>query len=66
MRTINYKPSAYDLAIRELVKSENLAQQLANAVSDLLNEPRTLEIEHYAETALQDWEQYQNAKGGEA
>lgn len=33
-----------------------VAQRLAYAVSDLINEPRTIEIEHYAETALQDYE----------
>jgi hypothetical protein len=29
--------------------------RLENAVSDLLNEPRSIEIQHYAETALQQW-----------
>lgn len=45
-------------------KLAEFAQRLVNAVSDLLNEPRTLEIEHYAETALQDFAEYQKSKGG--
>lgn len=29
--------------------------RLENAVSDLLNEPLSIEIQHYAESALQQW-----------
>ncbi len=47
------------LIVRAVNHADKLAEageRLKNAVSDLLNEPRTLEIEHYAETALHEWQ----------
>ncbi len=46
-----YKP-----IVNHADKLAEAGDRLKNAVSDLINEPRTLEIEHYAETALHEWQ----------